>query len=455
MADVAELFSRFFAYILLLEETIQQGQAQRPYEQIRRDIAAVLDQQQAAAKRLGVPERDFQDACFAALAWGDEVLLKHTAWEHHSRWNATPLQLEYFQTRNAGEEVFERLERLRPDQKDVREVYYLALGLGFTGRYFLGLEDELKLTQIRHEQAKQLSLAVEEVQDLDKLTPQPYSVTPPAATPITQPLLQRLLKVALLLVVVVPLAVFLAYKLWEPQPPSTTPPSPALTVADIEQHVGVQSCANISVGLRDGMVELGGRVASEAQRAEVRSIVQRIPGVAQLNETLQVIPKPFCQVLDLLEPYHDHGEAQRFGLGVTLNKRGAHPVYLAGENLIIDIKTPTAFDSYLYVDFYTFEGEVAHLFPNVVESRHFFPANSEYTVGKMTDPQRLEWKIQPPYGLELVTVIASRTPLFAAPRYDVEGVDAYLNDLRRALPQTPAPAEIAAMVLFITTQDRE
>jgi hypothetical protein len=37
----------------------------------------------------------------------------------------------------------------------------------------------------------------------------------------------------------------------------------------------------------------------------------------------------------------------------------------------------------------------------------------------------------------------------------VEGVEAYLNDLRRALPQIPAPADIAATVLFITTQDRE
>jgi type IV/VI secretion system ImpK/VasF family protein len=455
MANVAELFSRFFAYILLLEEAIQQGQPQRPYEQIRREIAALLDQQQAAAKRLGMSDRDYQDACFAAVAWADEILLKQTTWEHHSRWNAAPLQLEYFQTRNAGEELFERLERLRPEQKDLREIYFVALGLGFTGRYFLGLEDELKLTQIRHEQAKQLALAVDEVQDLDKLTPQPYTVTPPAGAPMAPSLLHRLVKISLLLVVVVPLAVFLAYKLWQTPSPVVTPPEPVLTVADIERHIGVQSCARVSVGLRAGLVELGGRVADEAQRTEVRSIVQRIQGVKQVNDTLQVIPKPFCQVLDLLEPYQRRGEEQRFGLAATLNKPGEHPIYLAGDNLIIDIKAPSAFDSYLYVDFYTLKGEVAHLFPNPVESRHFLPSNGAYTVGKMGDPQRLEWKIQPPYGLELVTVIASKTPLFDRPRYDVETVDSYLNELRRALPKDLARADVAATVVFITTRNRD
>jgi len=139
MAQVRELFSDLFAYVLLFEQTHLQGEFQPPYEQVRRDIAALLEQQKAAAKRQGMLEQDYHDACFAVVAWADETILTHSTWKHHNQWNTFQLQLEYYDTRNAGEEFFERLDKLRSEQKEVREVYYLCLGLGFSGRYFRGL----------------------------------------------------------------------------------------------------------------------------------------------------------------------------------------------------------------------------------------------------------------------------------------------------------------------------
>ena len=159
-------------------------------------------------------DRDYQDACFAVIAWADETILKHSTWKHHAEWNALPLQLEYFQTRNAGEEFFERLERLRPEQKAIREVYYLCLGLGFSGRYFLGLEDELKLNQIRHEQARHLSLPVEDIQEIGKLTPQPYEVRVPTSGQIKPPWTDLLLKAGLPLLILVPIVLALVYWFW-------------------------------------------------------------------------------------------------------------------------------------------------------------------------------------------------------------------------------------------------
>ena len=57
----------------------------------------------------------------------------------------------------------ERLERLRPEQSAVREIFYCCLGLGFRGCYCLGREDELRLAQIRHTQAQRLAHPVEPV----------------------------------------------------------------------------------------------------------------------------------------------------------------------------------------------------------------------------------------------------------------------------------------------------
>src|SRR5215813_3389050 len=283
MAQVRELFSDLFAYVLLFEQTHLQGEFQPSYEQVRRDIAALLEQQKAAAKRQGMLEQDYHDACFAVVAWADETILRHLTWKHHNQWNTFQLQLEYYDTRNAGEEFFERLDRLRAEQKEVREVYYLCLGLGFSGRYFLGLEDELKLNQIRHDQAQHLTLPVEDVQDIDKITAQPYQVSPPVGKPITRPLTHLLLIAGLALLVLVPLVLLLTYGLRSSTPPvgemklDKAMPDKAELEEKVKQwldtHPESLQCAKVFVTSADaqtGVVNLAGRVVSPTQSAAVR-----------------------------------------------------------------------------------------------------------------------------------------------------------------------------------------
>ncbi len=450
MAQVRELFSDLFAYVLLFEQTHQQGEFQPSYEQVRRDIAALLEQQKAAAKRQGMLEQDYHDACFAVVAWADETILKHSTWKHHNQWNAFPLQLEYYDTRNAGEEFFEHLDKLRSEQKEVREVYYLCLGLGFSGRYFLGLEDELKLNQIRHDQAQHLTLPVEDVQDIDKITSQPYQVTPPVGKPITRPRTQLLLIAGLALLVLVPLVWFLASRPSE-SPSDTSGRQPPLTAEGIRQQIGDQQCAKISVGLQAGVVDLGGRVVSELQRSEVRRVVQNIKGVTQDNDTFQIIPRPFCDVLDLLDPFKRRGEEQNFGLVAHLSKQGTPPVYFNGENFVVEVRTPLKFDSYVYVDYYSTDETVGHLFPNPMETINPFGTNRLLIVGQPNGPH--PWLITPPFGQDLLTVIASKTQLFSTPRPEPgEPAEVYIKALRQVLPKDVSKSEVAATFYFIKTQ---
>jgi type VI secretion system protein ImpK len=445
MAQVRELFSELFAYVLLFEQTHLQAGAQPPYEQVRRDITTLLEQQKAAAKRQGMLEQDFQDACFAVIAWVDETILKLSTWQHHSTWNAFPLQQEYYQIRTAGEDLFERLERLRPDQQEVREVYYLCLGLGFNGQYFLGLEDELKLNQIRHEQARHLTRPVENVQDIDKIVSQPYEVQPPPPRPIRRPLTYLLPQIGLALLVIIPLVFFLLSKILPSSPPQ-------LTVEAIQQRLSpLPPCVNITVGLQAGVVELRGRVMSEEQRANIRRTVQNIQGVTTVTDSaLQMIPAPFCEVLDILEPINKQAADQGIGLVTQLNKPGNNPVYFGEESLIISGKAPAKFPSYLYVDYYTTDQMVAHLFPEKGIRESFEPSKA-FTVGKPKD-QPGAWIILPPFGLELVTVIASKVPLFAVPRSDSEPAGAYIKELRQVLSPRMAQADVAATYHIIITR---
>jgi type IV/VI secretion system ImpK/VasF family protein len=463
MANLRELFSDLFAYVLLCEHTIQHGESQPAYAQVQGEITALLRRAEDTAKRQGMLDQEYQEAQFAVVAWVDETILNNTMWKDHNQWKASPLQVEYYQTRNAGEEFFDHLDRLRPDQKEIRELYYLCLSLGFKGQYFLGREDELRLIQIRHEQAPHLPLTVEEIRDLDKITPQPYNVSAPKGTPIRLPLTHLLLRVGLVMLVILPLALFLYY--WLQQTPAPrdgvvkipfVPPGPKEEEMqkEMQQRITNLQCAKVSfesIDMQAGILTLSGRVASETQKAEILAAMQSIKGVSQVRETFELIPPPFCAVLDLLEPVKKRAEEQGFGVTAGLNKTGNPPIYYKEENLIIEFKTPTPFASYVYVDYYTADGGVGHLFPNLKEPQHFFQPQSSFTIGKPGGP--LQWQILPPFGRELVTVIASKTSLFAIPRFDPEPAETYLNELRQAVEKR-APSDMAAIWYFLKTQDR-
>jgi len=453
MESGREWFSELFGYVLLFEQSNQQGEFQPSYEQVRRDIATFLEDEKAAAKRQGIADRDYQDGCFAVVAWTDETILKHSTWKHHHEWNAHPLQLEYFQTRNAGEEFFERLERLRADQKEVRQVYYLCLGLGFSGQYFLGMEDELKLSQIRHDQAQHLALSIKDIQDLDKLTPQPYQVPAQGSGPIRQSWPDSLLKAGLPLLILIPIMLALIY--WFRFAPPSVPVVPLAERVQqwLDGHPEVLACAKVThVDVQAQVVSLGGRVASETQGTEIRKGLQSLERGLQIKDTFQTIPRPFCEVLDLLEPFHRHNEDQALGLTASLNKPGDLPLYYDNENFLVELRGPAKFESYVYVDYYSTDASVGHLFPNENERANRLGPNRPYTVGQLNGPH--PWSITPPFGRDLVTVIASKAPLFSQPRPVSEPATTYLNDLRQALPRDVSTSETAATFYFIRTQER-
>jgi len=530
MADVGGLFSQLFTYVLLFEQSLVSGQAQRSFEQVRDDIKRMLRDQQKAMAAGGMLESDCQNAAFAVVAWVDETIMKLATWEYVNRWRANPLQRELFDTQNAGELFFDpHLKGLRADQKEIREVYYLALGLGFTGRYGLEVDGERTLLQLRQAQAPHLPMHVEEIQSIDKFTPQPYAVPAPPPPDFKRPWTDLLLKAGLALLVIVPLVLWLIHMIipvqsqltvrkrgsgsgtvtsadgriscgadcsskyarstridlkavpdpgsrfiqWSGDPgcsdgkislisdktcTAVFEPEPPKRLTDEEirkailDRLGNPPCAKITVAVQSGGVSLSGRVASETQRGEVRGIAQSTQDVVQVSDTFDLIPRPFCQVLDLLEPFKEHGEKQGFGLTMRLDKPGDRPGYKKGDNLTVTVQVPTKFASYLYVDYYTevTEAAVGHVMPN---RRHKIQALAPGSTTTVDLDSGLNQVIAEPLGLELITVIASKTPLFAAPRSDIEpSAEAYLTELRRALPSEVATSEVGAVFSFIITR---
>ncbi len=521
MTQVYTLFADLFAYVLLFEQAHLQGEFQPSYEQVRQDIAGMLQREKATAKRQGILDKDVQDAGFAVVAWADETILKHTTWKSHQEWNRYPLQLEYYQTRNAGEEFFERLEKLGAAQQTVREVYYFCLGMGFSGQYFLGLEDELKLRQIRQAQAQHLTCPVESVQDIDKITAQPYEVHPPLGRPVRRPLTHLLLQAGLVCLVVVPLVFFGLKTCGSPSASlqlavrkggsgsgtvtsvpegincgssCTAPyangakvtlkatPDPGsvfsgwsgdlgcaegmtltagltctatfnLDAQAIQQLLAQQPCARVSVNLQAGVADLGGRVASTSQGADIRKMVESVKGVTQVKgtEKFEIVPRLFCAVLELLEPVKKQAEDRGIDLVTSLNKVGNIPDYYDQESLVITGKTPTKFESYVYVDYYDANGMVGHLFPNPYVRTNRLKSNQSLALGQPNSSSPSIITSTKPPGLELITVIASKTQLFSVLRND-EPAESYLNELRQSLSKQSVQPDITATFHFIRTR---
>jgi len=223
-------------------------------------------------------------------------------------------------------------------------------------------------------------------------------------------------------------------------------------MADVRQRVAPFECCAISVvDYLEGKVSLAGRVESASQQERVRRAAMEVPEVKQVQEELRIVPRPFCEVIDLLEPFRKRAEESHFDLQVRPRK-GCDAVYYRDENLVLDVAARGPLHN-VYVDYYVADrASVAHLWPNAHQSESSVGDATSLAIGEAgSEPQ---WEIQPPFGMELLTVVTSPQPLFTKPRLAAEPATTYLQDLAQAMPGEASSSGVGAAYCFITTEDR-
>ena len=125
------------------------------------------------AKQAGFTDDDIRAAVFSLTALLDETV-RRSRGRARDEWLARPLQLEWFQTSNAGVEFYERLEELRKDRSkriQALEVAACCLALGFEGRLATASR-ETRLDLIHN-----LTLDVAAVRDEGKLPLAPHVIS--------------------------------------------------------------------------------------------------------------------------------------------------------------------------------------------------------------------------------------------------------------------------------------
>lgn len=169
---LSDCFIELIAYVAYFLKT---ADSRNPsFDQVKGDIQRLISQAEARFHDGGFSPEDYHLARYAIFAWIDEAILS-SSWMQRQRWQGEQLQRIYFQTADAGEGFFERLNVLGPHQQDVREVYYLCLAMGFMGRYCHEGDDYL-LEQLKTSNLKVLSGASMAIPALDKaeLFPEAY-----------------------------------------------------------------------------------------------------------------------------------------------------------------------------------------------------------------------------------------------------------------------------------------
>ncbi len=116
-----------------IRETSSLGQP----DQLKRLITSYFKDFERTCLSMGKSANAVEQCKYALAAFIDETIT-NTDNNCRESWIQEPLQTTFFNDNIAGENFFKRLEALLPDLKrnlEVIEVFYLALALGFQGRY--------------------------------------------------------------------------------------------------------------------------------------------------------------------------------------------------------------------------------------------------------------------------------------------------------------------------------
>lgn len=179
-----------------------------------------------------------------------------------------------------------------------------------------------------------------------------------------------------------------------------------LTISTILQGF---PCSQLTVQGSNAL-RVSGYVASEADQQQLPQAFMALNGVNTVDITrVQVLPPPLCQLLERLQLSQNQA-AER---AVYLNLAGHSEIFQQDEPLIIEVTTPEEQPVYLYVDYYQNDGTVIHLLPSTAYPAQVYAPASRVSIGRETAGQV---RIAPPFGLDMIVVMANPQPLLAAPR---------------------------------------
>lgn len=234
-------------------------------------------------------------------------------------------------------------------------------------------------------------------------------------------------------------------------------PQPALLTGqwkvDLAQAAGTFDCANLSMEIKDGALRsLSGFVALEEDLAQLGRVLASHAETQQAALKVRVRPWPQCEALNTFA--RTFARPQGMGLETISSDSVETTVFSADDYLGIRVTTPD-FPAHLYVTYLQSGGEAVHLVGWQKAGEQYSPG-TEVEFG--LDEKAPRFRVSPPFGREMVIVVASSEPLFEDGYDIVEEERAYLTRFRQRMLEIgdgTIKGRFAAGAAYLTTKPAE
>jgi len=191
-------------------------------------------------------------------------------------------------------------------------------------------------------------------------------------------------------------------------------------------------------------VDMQGYYSSEKDLDLVTSKVAKLPGVVSVNN--QMIPgiSPYCDAVKFLESTASHQN-------ILLKPSDAiAAAFSEGERLTVGFNTLNT-PLYYYVDYFLMDGSVVHL--NATDSASVIPLKPHQTFRIGGDKSSSQWEVTAPYGLEMVSVVATNKPLAEMLSSVSTSSVEYLEQLSGRIKDSEASL-VLSDYMYIQTQEK-
>jgi len=136
---------------------------------------------------------------------------------------------------------------------------------------------------------------------------------------------------------------------------------------------------------------------------------------------------------------------------VTLNNPNGR--YFEGDLFAFEIETRER-ASYVYIDYFQLDGNVVHILPSPALEENFIRKGATLAIG--TPNSGVTYDVLPPFGRELLVVIATPGQLFDEPRQEFEDGHGYLDAIVSRLARATAAGQTPTVFFrFVDTYPRD
>ncbi len=179
--SLARVAGDFFATVMLVSEAGANASAEP--SGLRSQLVAQLDALSKSPEAMALEAQELEEARFALVAWADEMLLR-SEWPGAMAWSEDLLQTRLFRTNRGGDEFYERLARLRPEQSEARLIYFLCFCFGFEGQLIDHDAERQVLVQQHYDMLRAAGKARDQISS-GQISPEAYELevhlTPPTS----------------------------------------------------------------------------------------------------------------------------------------------------------------------------------------------------------------------------------------------------------------------------------